>query len=402
MLPAAIRYSFTISNILRIQMKSLLVVICLFFSTFAVAQQTILNIPSADVMDKKQIYSRTDTSYFAGPDAATMAPNFIFGLGHNIEAGVNINAFGIPADFSNRAIVPNIKWKFLSTKAEAPLHFDMYAGDQLFVPTFHRSFDAGNYLYAAGALTIHKDTRFTFGGWDSANAVAIGNRGGGMLGLERTITHHKERNLVTLAADWQSGQGVHHARPALSRNDQSIDQHKNRLIKVDIKQRLRSREFEYLPRLIQPVESRLPQVKQPRLQCIRQLRSGCPTSRVFCKNWGFLRFWRLLTLARRGLLSTSRPLQRKEHLESRFRIERQNRVGNFIDRVFLHLAPAVSAISPSHARKQKPQVVVDLSRRSHRRPRIARRILLPDGNRGAIPSIVSASGFSIRSRNCRA
>jgi hypothetical protein len=83
----------------------------------------------------------------------------------------------------------------------------MYAGDQLFVPTFHRTFDAGNYLYAAGALTIHKDTRFTFGGWDSANAVAIGNRGGGMLGLERTITHHKERNLVTLAADWQSGQG---------------------------------------------------------------------------------------------------------------------------------------------------------------------------------------------------
>jgi hypothetical protein len=188
-------------------MKSLLVVICLSFSTFAVAQQTILNIPSADVMDKKQIYSRTDTSYFAGPDAATVAPNFIFGLGHNIEAGVNINAFGIPAGFANRAIVPNIKWKFLSTKAEAPLHFDMYAGDQLFVPTFHRTFDAGNYLYAAGALTIHKDTRFTFGGWDSANAVAIGNRGGGMLGLERTITHHKERNLVTLAADWQSGQG---------------------------------------------------------------------------------------------------------------------------------------------------------------------------------------------------
>jgi hypothetical protein len=187
-------------------MKPLLMVLCLFFSAFAVAQQTILNIPSADVLDKKQIYSRSDTSYFPSPEVATVAPNFIFGLGHSIEAGVNINAFGIPADFANRAIVPNIKWKFFSSKAEAPLHFDMYAGDQLFVPTFHRTFNAGNYLYAAGALTIHKNTRFTLGGWDSANAFAIGNRGGGMLGLEHTIAHQKERNLVTLAADWQSGQ----------------------------------------------------------------------------------------------------------------------------------------------------------------------------------------------------
>lgn len=187
-------------------MKTLLLILCVFFSTLSVAQQTILNIPSADVMDKKQVYFRADTSYFPSPGEATIAPNFIFGLGHNVEAGININAFGVPADFSNRAIVPNIKWRFLSTKADKPTHLDMYVGDQVFVPTFHRTYNVGNYLYAAGALTIHKDTRFTFGGWDSANAFTSGNRGGGMLGLERTVAHQKDRNLITLGADWQSGQ----------------------------------------------------------------------------------------------------------------------------------------------------------------------------------------------------
>jgi hypothetical protein len=162
-------------------------------------------------MDRKQIYLRVDTSYFPSPGAATIAPNFIFGLGHNIEAGVNINAFGIPADAASRAIVPNFKWKFVSGKADAPNHFDMYLGDQVFLPTFHRPFDAGNYFYAAAAGTIHSNTRLTGGLWHSENVVVDGSRGGVMLGLEQTIAHQKERNLVTLAADWQSGRAANGA-----------------------------------------------------------------------------------------------------------------------------------------------------------------------------------------------
>lgn len=188
-------------------MKRFLIAAGICLSTFAAAQQTILNIPSADVLDRKQIYFRLDTSYFPSPEAATLAPNFIFGAGHNIELGLNINAFGVPADTANRSIVPSFKWKFLSGKADAPTHFDMYVGDQLYVPTFHRAFDAGNYAYAAGTLTLHTYTRFTFGGWDSSGVTAPGNHGGVLLGLEQTVAHRKDRNLVTLGADWQSGQG---------------------------------------------------------------------------------------------------------------------------------------------------------------------------------------------------
>jgi hypothetical protein len=179
----------------------------MFFNSIALAQLTILNVASADVQDKNQLYLRVDTTAFVSSGDTTIAPNFIYGLGHNVDVGLNINAFGIPAGFANRSIVPNIKWKFISGKSDAPNHFDMYVGNQVFFPTFHGTFDAGNYLYSAGALTFHSNTRVTAGAWDSQNVVNTGNHGGALLGIEQTIAHQKERSLVTLAADWQSGRG---------------------------------------------------------------------------------------------------------------------------------------------------------------------------------------------------
>jgi hypothetical protein len=189
-------------------MKLFLAFACfLFLTPLALAQLTILNVSSADVQDKNQLYLRVDTTSFVSSGDTTIAPNFIYGLGHNVDVGININAFGIPASFANRSIVPNVKWKFISGKADAPNHFDMYVGNQVFVPTFHGAFNVGNYLYGAGALTFHSNTRITAGVWDSQNVVVNGNRGGALLGIEQTIAHHKERSLITLAADWQSGQG---------------------------------------------------------------------------------------------------------------------------------------------------------------------------------------------------
>jgi hypothetical protein len=187
-------------------MKATLLGLSVLFSTCAMAQETILNVASADVLDSQQVYFRLDTAVF-GSQTATLAPNFIVGLGHNVEAGVNINAFGVPAATANRSFVPNVKWKFFNTKADRPNHLDLYMGDQLFVPTFQGTFTAGNYLYGAGALTIHSNTRFTAGAWNAANVVANGNRSGALLGLEQTIAHSGNRSLITLAGDWQSGRG---------------------------------------------------------------------------------------------------------------------------------------------------------------------------------------------------
>ena len=54
------------------------------------------------------------------------------------------------------------------------------------------------------------------------------------------------------------------------------------------------------------------------------------------------------------------------------------------------------------ARPEQPHVVVDLGGGADRRSRVADAVLLPDGDGRAMPSIRSTSGFSIRSRNCRA
>ncbi|HEY2811572.1 MAG TPA: hypothetical protein VGJ00_09325 [Rhabdochlamydiaceae bacterium] len=186
-----------------------LILLVILLSVCAGAQETILNIPSADVLDKKQIYFRLDTAVFWSSETATAAPNFIFGLGHNLEAGININAFGIPADTANRSIVPNIKWKIYSTgKPDSSNHIDLYVGNQIFFPTFHRTFTTGNYLYGAAAATVRSNLRLTAGGWDSANVISNGNRAGVLLGLEETVAHTNNRNLITLAGDWQSGQGA--------------------------------------------------------------------------------------------------------------------------------------------------------------------------------------------------
>ena len=70
---------------------------------------------------------------------------------------------------------------------------------------------------------------------------------------------------------------------------------------------------------------------------------------------------------------------------------------------FAHdLLAALPAERPPDAREQQPHVVVDLGRRADGRARVADAVLLPDGDRRRDAVDRSTSGFSIRSRNCRA
>src|SRR5262249_23628017 len=73
-----------------------------------------------------------------------------------------------------------------------------------------------------------------------------------------------EDNLTSLPIS--SLNGIHDARSSVSRNSESIDEDKHRLSKVNVEQRLRSREFKDLTVLIKPVKPCLPQIKKPSLQ----------------------------------------------------------------------------------------------------------------------------------------
>ena len=76
--------------------------------------------------------------------------------------------------------------------------------------------------------------------------------------------------------------------------------------------------------------------------------------------------------------------------------------GHLIHGIPDHLLAAAGQNGPPGARVEQTEIVVELSRGGDGGARVARGVLLPDGDGGAMPSISSTSGFSMRSRNCRA
>jgi hypothetical protein len=182
-------------------MKKALLILSLFvLSLVSSAQQTVLNVPSADVLDKGKAYFRVDSTFFPITESATVAPNFIYGVGHNVEVGINVDAFGIPGDASNRAIAPNVKWRFLNRVDSNGEGLVAYVGDKVYFPTHQRTYTAGNYLYGAAALQLGTGTRIGAGVWNSQNVYALGNRTGALLTLEQAFSRK-----FTGAIDWQSG-----------------------------------------------------------------------------------------------------------------------------------------------------------------------------------------------------
>jgi hypothetical protein len=163
----------------------------------AFGQETVFDVPSADILDKGKVYGELDGTVRATDPSATFTPRVVFGIGHGIEVGVNFNGLSAPA-LGGLAISPTIKWKIWSD-AEAGWCF--YVGDDLFFPVWQRSYDAGNYAYGSFAKQWKHGPRIGFGGYDfTGNVVARGNRAGGQFTFEQQIAKR-----VSLAAEWYTG-----------------------------------------------------------------------------------------------------------------------------------------------------------------------------------------------------
>ncbi len=164
----------------------------------AQGQQTIFNVPTADVLDKGKLYLETDWLWRpSDPAFATGAPiRGVYGFGANIEGGVNFGGIVTPGR-SVPVAIPNIKWQPLKT-------------DIFFLTTgvlgqfFLRGTSDGTpsvQTYAHAAVKLPIGTRLTAGGWwTSSGYAAPGSTAGGLFGLEQAITSN-----VTLAADWYTG-----------------------------------------------------------------------------------------------------------------------------------------------------------------------------------------------------
>jgi hypothetical protein len=174
-----------------------LLFLAIFAARGAHAQETVFDVPSADILDKGKVYGELDGTARPVDPFFTYTPRVVVGLGHQIEAGLNFNGLSSPTN-GQLDLSPTVKWQLWKSDT---LGMTFYLGDDLFFPVHNRTFNAGNYFYACFSKVWKHGTRITFGGYDfSRNVVATANRAGGQFTFEQRINSR-----LSLAAEWYTG-----------------------------------------------------------------------------------------------------------------------------------------------------------------------------------------------------
>jgi hypothetical protein len=177
--------------------KFLVLLLAVFPVCGAYGQQTVFDVPSADVLDKGRVYGELDGTVRPVDPLATFTPRVVVGIGHQIEVGMNFDGLSAPA-LDQLEISPTVKWRLWKGKTSG---WSFYVGDDLFFPVRRRTYDAGNYVYASFAKEWKDGTRIGIGGYDfTRGVVANANRAGGQFTFERRVN-----NRLTLAAEWYTG-----------------------------------------------------------------------------------------------------------------------------------------------------------------------------------------------------
>jgi hypothetical protein len=176
---------------------ALLTVLLLGSGCCALAQQTVFNVPSGDVLERGKVYGEFDATYKDSDGSAGFTPRVVIGVGKRIEVGLNVNGLGTPADLQT-TLSPAIKWKLYDGANNG---WAFLLGDDLFIPVQNRTYNAGNYVWAEFAKTWKSKTRATFGVYHfTHDVVATGQRAGGQFAIEQPVGTR-----TTLAVDWYTG-----------------------------------------------------------------------------------------------------------------------------------------------------------------------------------------------------
>lgn len=166
------------------------------------SQQTVFNVPTADVLDSGKVYVELDASFKINDQAAqnkfsSFVPRVVVGTGGNVEVGLNLTGNVQPGNDST-TLVPTVKWRFYQNKKK---DLSLFGGTNFYVPVRNRSYKFGTYSYLSAAKVINK-TRLTAGAYVFTKNVVAPNavRSGGQFAIEQTIN-----DKVSLAADWITG-----------------------------------------------------------------------------------------------------------------------------------------------------------------------------------------------------
>lgn len=169
----------------------------------AAAQQTIVNVPSADVLEKGKVYVEFDASYKFGKKStnsvnefSSFVPRVVVGIGNKIEVGVNVLG-NIQPGADATIIVPTIKAKVYDKES-----WSIVTGANIYLPVRNRVYNIGSYTYVQASKTLKSNTRLTFGGYHASKNVfaSQAQRAGGQFGIEQSIN-----SKFSIGADWITG-----------------------------------------------------------------------------------------------------------------------------------------------------------------------------------------------------
>jgi len=176
-----------------------LIFIVLVMVNTAIAQETVFNVPTTDVLDLNKAYFELDvTAKPVEPEFSSFVPRFMYGAGHKIEIGVNLPG-NIQPGPDALTIVPAIKWKFYDGKKNG---WAVVLGDNVYFPVQNKTYDAGTFVYAMAQKTFSTKTRIGFGANYFSKDVVKPDEDvvGAQLTLEQPVTER-----FVLCADWFSG-----------------------------------------------------------------------------------------------------------------------------------------------------------------------------------------------------
>jgi hypothetical protein len=173
-----------------------------------VAQSTLFNIPSTDVVAKKKAYLEFDfISHVKSHDDGGFqiyAPRAVFGVGKNVEVGVNLSVPDTLASNQPVYISPNVKWQFYSNEGEGVA---VAAGALIYTPVANRSgADTYGFVYSVVSKKVKSDygPRFTGGVYGLPGLRSgLGTQGGAIVGYEQPLA-----SKATFVLDWFSGKNA--------------------------------------------------------------------------------------------------------------------------------------------------------------------------------------------------
>jgi len=180
------------------------------------AQSTIFNIPSTDVVAKKKVYFEFDfISHLESHDNGgfqTYVPRVVVGVGKGVEVGLNIATTHSAAPTIVYA-QPNIKWQVWANEEKGGA---VTFGAIAFTPLRNRSDnDTFGLFYGNMSKKFKGDygPRFTIGGYGLGGLDIDGvDKGGAMVGYEQPLAKK-----VSFVADWFSGKnGFGYVTPGFS------------------------------------------------------------------------------------------------------------------------------------------------------------------------------------------